>query len=82
MHINVFFEWMPPVGHGPAFIVEYYQLSVKSNSSYYTTNVTTNRSNTSLEYNMNFTVSVISGNCAGQSEQLVLTEVLFGKLIH
>lgn len=82
MYINVYFEWMPPVGQGPAFVVEYYQLSVESNSSYYTTDVATSRSNTSLEYNVNFTVSVISVNCAGQSKHLVLTEVLFSKLTH
>lgn len=77
-YINVYFDWEPPLGKGPQFIVESYQFTTVSNSSDYTTDVTSSTSNVTLEYNEEFTVSVVSVNCAGQSEPITLTKVIFG----
>lgn len=69
------------MGEGPEFVVESYILYIVSDYySYYTTNdIYSTKSNLSLEYNMVYTVSIVSRNCAGRSEPLSISNILFGE---
>ena len=80
--IRVFFEWEAPSGSGPAFLVQGYSIFITSelesyifNFSYTITNL-----NITLNYNVNYTTSVISNNCAGESTAAMLHNILFSEL--
>ncbi len=81
MNIQIFFEWETPSGIGPEFFIQSYNISILSSeygyNSYNVTSATTTL-NVTLNYNVDFTASVVSVNCAGESEPLILSDIRFG----
>lgn len=79
--ITIFFEWEPPVGRGPEYLIEYYELSVTStnDSAIAFSVVSYTFWNVTLNYNLDYEASVVSVNCAGRSEPVELTTVYFSK---
>ncbi len=81
-NIRVFFEWEPPLGIGPGYFIQGYNVSIVTESSYISYNFTyaiTNL-NVTLNYNVEYTASVVAINCAGESLPLILSDILFGEL--
>lgn len=78
---NVFFEWEPPTGSGPEYVIESYDISVMSEFGYDYINDTVSSPtwNTTLEYNEKYSVAVVSINCAGESEPIELEDILFSE---
>ena len=82
-NIEVFFAWEAPSGDiGPEFFIQSYNISVMSESEYYSYTVTpTNTAlNFTLNYNVNYTALAVAINCAGESEPFILSNIFFGEL--
>ena len=85
MFTTVALSWLWPQGSGPEYVIESYQVLVTSQPDtrlYWTDIVSSevNFSNVSLEYNMEYTISVISLNCAGKSSPISIFNIMYGKL--
>ena len=81
-YVEVFFKWIAPLGIGPGYFIQNYSVNIVSETESYSYNfasaVTT--LNASLNYNVNYTASVVAINCAGESDPLVLSNIFYGKL--
>ena len=75
MDITVHYEWDPPVGGGPEAIVDYYNVTITPTPlSNLTSNLVYSTSwNVTLKYNVQYTTSTTSLNCAGESFPIVHT---------
>ena len=69
MDVTVHYEWDPPMGSGPEAIIDYYNIMITPEPVLnYTSNVIdSTSSNVTLDYNVQYTISVTSVNCAGKS---------------
>lgn len=81
-NIIVSIAWKQPTGSGPEYFVESYGISVISETTPNNINGTVGYTfwNTTLEYNVRYTVSVMSINCAGMSDPIMSEGIMFGKL--
>lgn len=79
LNISVQFEWGSPLGSGPEFVVDGYQLSVTAETDSVDVNVTSDSWNMTLDYNVEYSASISSVNCVGESSRVLLHNVLFGK---
>lgn len=79
LHITVQFEWDPPLGSGPEFVVDGYQLLILAETDSVDVNVSSASWNITLDYNVEYTASISSINCVGESSQVILRNILFGK---
>ncbi len=80
----VTFQWDLPLGGGtPAFIVDSYLIVVApeplSNPSSNVVFVST--WTVTLEYNIEYTVTIMAVNCVGESDPLVISDILYSELI-
>ena len=80
-NLNVRIEWEQPTGKGPKFIVEWYQFSIESEFGLHNSSGTvfSTSLDVSLAFNVYYTASVIAVNCVGESSQLIVKDILFGK---
>ena len=71
-NILVFIDWEAPLGIGPAFFIQSYNVIISSDLEYYTYNIpyTSTSLNVTLNYNVKYAVSISSISCAGESEPL------------
>ena len=79
----VTFQWSLPLGGGtPAFIVDSYLIVVApeplSHPSSNVVNVPT--WTVFLEYNVEYTVTIMAVNCVGESDPLVISDILYSEL--
>lgn len=82
-NITVTFEWNPANGTGAEYFVESYSVSLSSELEeyYYQESIHLEAINLTLDYNVNYTATVVSLNCAGESIPTLLHGVLFSKSI-
>ena len=79
--LNVTFGWNPPVALGPEAIVDSYIISIipEPLSHPISSKVNSTRLKVTLLYNEEYTVTVTSVNCAGASNPLEATNIVFSK---
>ena len=71
MTITVTFKWDSPRGLGPEVVVEYYKITVATPKSLPTTYTVYSLSwKVPLNYNTQYTISIVSVNCLGESYQV------------
>ena len=63
-------EWNPPVNNGGADIRDY-TVSVSPSTQLSATVVTSTNVNVTAEFNVNYTLSIVATNCAGNSDPAV-----------
>lgn len=84
LNITVQFEWDPSLS-APEFAVDGYQLSLTADADFFldSTNFSASSAslNVTLDYNVEYMASVISINCVGESTEVSLHNILFGKNI-
>ena len=68
--VVVTIEWNPPVNNGGADIHNY-TVSVSPSTQLSATVVTSTTVNVTTEYNVNYTLSIVATNCAGNSDPAV-----------
>lgn len=79
-NITAEFEWNPPLGSGPEYVVDGYQLSVMTDTDIVEALYVLSTSwNMILDYNVEYAVSIVSINCVGNSNEVTLRNILFGK---
>ena len=78
--IIVLFKWEAPSGIGPGFFIQSYNVSITSENSSYSYNLTygTTMLNATLNYNVNYTASIVAINCAGESNSFILSNIYYG----
>ncbi len=78
---TVTFAWDPPPGSGPEAIVDNYTISIMPIPvSHSITSVGLSSPwNVTLNYNVNYTATIIALNCAGMSDSLELISIEYGK---
>ena len=74
MNTTIRFEWDPPQGRGPDAVVDFYLISILPRPlSHPITSVAYSTAwNATIEYNMEYTVSITAVNCAGEGNPFVL----------
>ncbi len=83
-NIRVLIEWKAPSGIGPGFFIQGYNVSIVSESNYsnsYDFTYATTSLNVTLDFSVMYTASVVAINCAGESEPLILSDILFSELL-
>ena len=68
--VIVTIEWNPPVNNGEADIHNY-TVSVSPSTQLSATVVTSTNVTVTAEYNVNYTLSIVATNCAGNSDPAV-----------
>lgn len=83
MNVRVTFEWRLPQATGPEVIVDYYRVIVSpSPLSHPSSNmVFSSQWNVTLDYNTEYTVTILTINAAGNSTPFSLANIEIGKLI-
>ncbi len=78
--IKITFEWDPPLGSGPEVIVDNYTISITSIpvSQPIKSVGLSSPWNVTLNYNINYTATIIAVNCAGESNRLQLNNIEYG----
>ena len=80
-NIIVSIEWRRPVGVGPEYFIQSFVIYIESETGLFSRSdtVTSTSWDVTLNYDTNYTVSVISVNCAGISDMIILEDIRFGK---
>ena len=83
LNTTVAFEWDPPQGSGPERVVNNYTISITPRPvSHPIVSVVTSRFlNVTLNYNVEYTATVIAENCAGISSETVIRDIEYCKQV-